>query len=131
MSVMNSQNGPVVAILDDEDAYRNLISLLFKEIGYRVVSMSNKEMFLELIEQSRPDVIITDILCKPMDGVTFLQRIKSDERYRSIPVIVATGYRSLHQLLYDHGAFAVITKPLEIEELRACVRRALVPYCTS
>lgn len=129
--LVESQVKPVVAILDDEDAYRKLISQFFSDLGYRVVEMSKKEKFLESLGENPPDVIITDVLCSPMDGLTFLQKIKADERYEDIPVIFATGYRSLHLLLYKHGAFAVITKPLDIEELKACVQRALVPFATS
>ena len=73
---MKSKRGPLIAILDDEDAYRDIVAQVFKESGYRVVAESNKARFYDSLAQIHPDVILSDVTCSPMDGLTFLEKIK-------------------------------------------------------
>jgi CheY-like chemotaxis protein len=128
---VKSQSGRLIAILDDEDVLRELYTEVFQERGFRVVSTSNKQRFLENLEQINPDVIISDVTCSPMDGLTFLERIKADEKYKTIPVIFATAHWSVQLRLYLNGAYAVLAKPVELDDLMACTGRAMRPYCTS
>ena len=97
------------------------------------IKRSNSNVTLKTchVNQIRPDVIVSDVSSSPMDGFTFLEKIKADKRYRTIPAIFAAGYWSLHLPLYLKGAFAVFEKPVGIAALMDSVNRAMRPYPTS
>jgi len=126
---LNSQ--PLIAILDDEVNVRKILTEDFQRQGWLVFSGSDKAEFLESLGRINPDVIISDVYSHPLNGVDFLEIIKSNPRYRSIPVIFFTGLWSARLNLYLKGAYAVLTKPNGTEKIMSCVSQALNHFCTS
>jgi len=84
------QLGKVLIVEDDPDA-RNLMSAwLESEVG-ELKTANNGQEALNLLGDFRPDVIFLDLQMPIMDGPTFLQHLRADERFAHLPVIVITA----------------------------------------
>jgi CheY-like chemotaxis protein len=81
---------------------------------------------IDLATQHGPDVILLDLHLPDMHGSEVLVRLKSDDSTRSIPVIVLSADASPNQVtrLLEAGAYAYLTKPLDIALLLETVHRA-------
>jgi len=62
-----------------------------REEGFEVEEATNGEMAFEKLRESQPDLILLDIILPKMDGWTFLQKIKSNEKIKDIPVIIVSN----------------------------------------
>jgi CheY-like chemotaxis protein len=83
---MTDEKGYVLVVDDIPDILKLLdATLQFK--GYRVVTASNGQEALEVIEREHPALVIADILMPKMDGFSLLHRIRLDPELRSIPVV--------------------------------------------
>jgi CheY-like chemotaxis protein len=80
-----------VAILDDEEAFIDLLGMELAGRGFVVLGFTRKEHFLEKLPELQVDVVISDLVSPGMSGLQFLAEMKRDEKGRKIPVIVVTG----------------------------------------
>ena len=115
----------MIAILDDEEAFRELLSVELMNAGYEVVAHEYKDEFFELVPVFKPDLIISDLISPRMDGFQFLEVMQA----KGIPVIILSGCIGRNS---DHerkamqlGAFSCFKKPFELNEILAEVKRAL------
>ncbi len=111
-------NGPILVVEDVPNVLELLeITLRFK--GYQVVSAHNGVEGLEMIEKSRPALVITDILMPRMDGYAFIQRIRtSGTEWSQIPVIFLSATYITPEdknFAMSLGATCFIEKPIEME----------------
>src|SRR3954453_15927866 len=83
--------GSVLVVDDDADS-RDLVSRFFSRAGYAVRSAANGREALVAVATTPPDVIILDAMMPEMNGVEFLQVIRSYLRWSSLPVILLTAY---------------------------------------
>lgn len=83
---------------------------------------------LEAIRETRPDLVILDLMLPEIDGWEIYRRIRDDEQTKDIPVIVLTVRASRRDKILGEQVYKVngyMTKPFDIEELLQRVRRAL------
>lgn len=114
---------PTLMIVDDESDVREFATNFFKRRKIDVISASNGEDALSLIEKSMPDLVLLDIQMAGIDGIETLRRIK--EKYSALNVIMVTGKRPEEEGAFDKckelGASKYIHKPLELDELERIV----------
>lgn len=92
--------------------------------GYRVISAVNGKDALDLLEfKARPDLLLLDLMMPVLNGFDFLTEIRKNAEWAGIPVIVASANRGYDPV--DLGAFAVLRKPLDLEELLELVGRVM------
>ena len=79
-----------ILIVDDEEMFRTLYSIAITPLGYAVETAKNGEEALEKIYSNKfvPDLIILDISMPKMDGLELATRIKKDEKYNNIKLII-------------------------------------------
>ncbi len=121
-------------VVDDVAEIRELISVLLSADGFRIegVAESAEEAFehLQLENPAAPpvaDVILLDVMLPGIDGIAACGRIKSDPRYRDVPILMVTARQesaSLQQA-FAAGAADYIRKPVQKSELLARVRSCL------
>ena len=114
-----------VLCVDDEPAILNLMSRLLERLELSVTTASGPLPALELFDQGRFDLVITDIRMPGMDGHAFLSEIRV--RDPQVPVIVATGHASLDNAIRGlrDGASGMLIKPFTGEEFAKEVTAAL------
>jgi CheY-like chemotaxis protein len=82
--------GTILVVDDHAETRRPLVRLLQLE-GYQATGAGNALEAIGLFNQAIPDLILLDVMIPPMDGLTFLMRVREDVRGRDVPVIVVSG----------------------------------------
>ncbi len=119
------QSSARILIVDDERvALRNLEHVMKKE-GYEVTSTQSGANALNLLEEQRFDVVLTDLRMEKVDGMQILKKCR--ELYPDTEVIMITGYATLDSAVeaMKHGAFYYIAKPFKLDEVRKVVSEAV------
>ena len=114
-----------ILLVDDEAFGREALTLLLGKAGHAVIGAGSGDEALALLSQERFDVIITDLFLPDMSGIDILKQAK--ERSPLTEVILITGHASAESAVraMKEGAFDYITKPVNIDELRIIIAKAM------
>jgi len=80
-----------ILIVEDETALLYALQNQLSVEGYQTLATDNGEKALQILEREKPNAILLDIILPKMDGWTFLQKIKSNEKTKDIPVIIVSN----------------------------------------
>lgn len=80
-----------ICIVDDEPDIIEILSTVLKTKDYEVSSAANGVLGMELIEQTEPDLAILDLMMPGMSGLEMCKRLRSSEKYRTLPIIVLSA----------------------------------------
>jgi signal transduction histidine kinase/CheY-like chemotaxis protein len=80
-----------VLVIDDSEQTRNLVGRLLSAAGWTVDSAENGRAAINHLERARPDLILLDLMMPDVDGFEFLEILRKNEEWRSIPVILITA----------------------------------------
>jgi two-component system nitrogen regulation response regulator NtrX len=116
---------PRILIVDDEEAVRSSLRMIFDYEGYEVVLAANGPAGLKMAEQEAPDLVILDIKMPQMDGLEVLKRLKAEEP--SPPVVILSGHGTVKTAVeaVKLGAFDFIEKPPDSDRMLIVARNAL------
>lgn len=108
-----------ILIVDDEKDLVDLMAVMLETQGFVVMKAFSGEEAITKLEEQKPDIILLDIMMPQMSGYEFCQKIKGDDRHKSIPVILVTAkVQSEDQKRgKEAGADGFITKPYEYSQL--------------
>ncbi|MCG9754517.1 nitrogen regulation protein NR(I) [Shewanella insulae] len=114
-----------VWVLDDDSSIRWVVERALKGAKISCASFAAAESLWQALEQTQPQVIISDIRMPGTDGLTLLDRLQL--HYPHIPVIIMTAHSDLDSAVsaYQAGAFEYLPKPFDIDEAIGLVERAL------
>lgn len=103
-----------VLIVDDSEMIRNFHCYILKNAGFDVLSAIDGADALEKILIDDIDLVITDINMPNMDGFTFIERIRANDRFKDMPVIIISTEDEAEdkQKGFDAGANIYIVKPV-------------------
>jgi CheY-like chemotaxis protein len=117
-----------VAYIEDNLSNLELVERLFERIGHvTLIPAMQGQLGIELVARHRPQLVLLDLHLPDLDGDEVLRRLHGDERTKHIPVIVLSADATPTRIerLKDNGVAAYLTKPLDVHEFLAAVRRAL------
>jgi DNA-binding NtrC family response regulator len=114
-----------ILIAEDDDASRQLLIDYLQQEGYEVEGVPDGEAALSKIQSQITDVLITDLKMPKLDGMSLLSKVKRENP--AIAVLVMTGYASVNTAVkaMKLGAEDYITKPVNLEELRILLHKAI------
>ena len=113
-----------VLIVDDEESFRHMLSVILIKEGYEVETSSNGEDGLQKAAASVFDQILCDIRMPRMDGLTFLREIKKTGMEATIIVMSAYGTVDIAIEAMKLGAYDYISKPFKPDEIVLILRKA-------
>ncbi|MFH0926183.1 MAG: response regulator [bacterium] len=114
-----------ILIVDDEENAREGLAKILKKTGYITATAENGEEALSILENSRYDLVITDIKMPRMDGMQLLKKMRKIAP--DIGVIMVTAYGEVESYLeaMSQGAFEYLNKPMKIDELKKVINKVL------
>lgn len=115
----------VVAVVDDDESYRDAIQRLLKSAGLPVQSFASAEAFLNSGQQHKTGCLIADIRMPGMSGLELQSKLNSDRCPIPIIFITAHGDEKIRMQAMRGGAVKFLTKPFESEVLLQSVQIAL------
>ena len=112
-----------ILVVEDEPASLECINHFLRKEGYRVSEARDGAETIELLDNSRSDLVLTDIRMPRLDGAALAMHILS--RIPAIPIITMTAFPSEDlEPIWGYG-IPCLSKPLSLDELRSNVQSAL------
>ena len=84
-----------ILIVDDEPDVRFMMRLIFETAGYQVTEARHGAAGLKSVKARQPDLVTTDVMMPMMDGLEFIERLRSDPETAGIPILVVSGNSEL------------------------------------
>ena len=118
---------PRILIVDDSEFVRSYHSWILEQAQFEVVTAVDGSDGLEKLYTNHCDLVLTDINMANMDGYEFIRRVRADERYASLPIIiVSTDSESKDKTKgFEAGANLYIVKPCLPETMVENIRMVL------
>jgi len=122
---MTNDSKNLILIVDDDHAHRTMLRTLLKGWGYSVDEADDGSIAIDMVRQGPYDLILMDIRMIRVSGLEALVEIKTINP--SIPVIIMTAYSSVETAVeaLKNGAYDYLTKPLDFDELKITLSRAM------
>jgi two-component system response regulator HydG len=119
------ENKNAVLVADDDPAHRTMLRTLLTGWGYTVLEADDGSTAIEKVHEQPFDLILLDIRMIKVSGLEALNEIKAFNP--AIPVIIMTAYSSVETAVeaLKSGAYDYLTKPLDFDELRLAMERAM------
>ncbi|MGH9870642.1 MAG: response regulator transcription factor [Candidatus Polarisedimenticolia bacterium] len=116
-----------ILIVDDSENIRSVLQMNFEHLGYTVISASDGEEALRLVESRSPDVVVLDVMMPRQNGFQVCRKIKSNPSFASTPVIFLTAKGQQEDRYWgkDCGADEYLTKPFSTAELERIIERLM------
>ena len=119
------KNTAAVLVVDDDAAFRLILSGELERLGYQVVAVATGESALQEVVRLNPDVVLLDLRLPGLNGLEVMKRIR--EISPASEVIMLTGHGSIDTAIESIriGAFDYVVKPCPLDELQIRIQRAL------
>jgi two-component system response regulator AtoC len=118
-----AETSRAVLVVDDDADIRALLTDLLKEEDYAVRVAKTGAEALASVEKSLPDLVMMDVKLPDQDGLGVLKQLKRDHDGLEVIVMTAFGGSSTAIKAMEHGAYDYVTKPFEIDDLLATLKR--------
>jgi DNA-binding response OmpR family regulator len=114
----------VVVVEDDRPVGELLASIINDEDGYVAIHVSRPSDALETLKTLKPDLLVLDVGLPGMSGIELYDRIREDDRLRSVPVLFETAVGSENRKEFQRrGIHNVVEKPFDLDEVVRCVHQ--------
>jgi len=116
-----------ILVAEDDSTISSLIQEVVKRMGETPVPAVDGDEAIQIFSTRKIDLIITDIKMPKTDGITFIKKVR--EQNREIPIVIITGYGSEKNrvLARNYGVKDFLNKPCSIVELVQTIKKNLLP----
>jgi DNA-binding response OmpR family regulator len=113
-----------IMVVEDNPGINEIVSDILESEGYRVVRAARADVALSMLKETRPDLILSDVVMPGMSGVTFYRRVRAEARWSQIPFVFLTGrgQQGDEGVSMGLGVNDYLVKPFEPEDLLGAVR---------
>lgn len=122
-----------VLVVEDDVAIRDMLCFSLRHSGFECESVGDAESGLALLKEKQPDIILLDWMLPGVDGIEFIRRLRANEYFAAIPVIMLTAKGESEDMIKGLGVGAddYVNKPFSPPELiariKAVLRRCQMP----
>jgi two-component system cell cycle response regulator len=116
-----------ILVADDDRTLLEALTMILKDKGYDIVAVPDGTDLLRLVEEEQPDLLMLDIMMPRVDGLQLLEQVRSDPRWRDLPVLMISSMAPEEATVRSLGLGAsdFIAKPFRVRELTARVEAQL------
>ena len=117
----------MIYCVEDDRSIRELITYTLKISGFDAEGFENAKDFFDALEKAVPELILLDIMLEGKDGLQILKELKENDRFKDIPVIMATAKTSEFDKVIglDSGADDYLAKPFGMMEMVSRIKAVL------
>src|ERR1017187_1571545 len=121
------QENVSILIVDDDITIRKIISHHLKANNFKVFEAPGARKAFEILEEVIVDLVLCDVTMDEMDGFSFCNKVRENEKYRAVPFIFVTAKTSQEDKnrALEAGGDDIITKPFNINDLLIKVKALL------
>jgi putative two-component system response regulator len=121
------ERNPLILVVDDEGSSLRLLTALLQAESYNVLTASNASEAMEQLQDSLPDLVLTDGMMPGVSGFELAAKLKKDARYATIPIIIVTALddREIRLQALKAGVDEFLCKPIDRAELRVRISNLL------
>jgi PleD family two-component response regulator len=122
------QNAKRILIVDDEKLVVQALTQKLQQAGFRTEAAFDGKEALAKINQSKPDLVLLDIIMPKLDGISMLKKLKASDKTKNIPIIILTNLYSdkkVVQALESGGTDYLIKVEYSLTEIVDQVRKKL------
>lgn len=112
-----------IMVVDDEENIRFLYKEELMDEGYDVVLAASGQEALDLLADTKPDLLTLDIKMPGMDGIETLRKIKEIDK--ELPVVLCTAYGQYKQDFSSWASDAYVVKSADLAELKSVIKEIL------
>ena len=121
-----------VLVVDDEIHIVHVVAIKLRNNGYDVISAGNGANALKLVQEEKPDIVVTDFQMPVMNGLELIENLRSDTSTENIPVILLTarGFAIDDEQKQKLRVSAILSKPFSPKELLRSIEDILYQKLT-
>ena len=118
---------PHIWIVEDDEDIREIILYTLRTANFEAQGFENSDAFFAALETKTPNLVILDIMLPGDDGLTILKKLRQDQNYQTLPIIMLTAKASEYDKIkgLDLGADDYLTKPFGVMELISRIKALL------
>lgn len=113
-----------ILVIDDSSTNVLLVEAVLQKHDFSVLTACNATEAFEILESDTPDLILLDILMPEINGFAFLEKMRADERFAHLPVMIlsAVNNQEYKHKAKEMGAINYLTKPLDVDDILQKIR---------
>lgn len=114
-----------VLIVDDISLNLILVKKMLSRYSFAIVTATNGQEALDMIESERPALVLLDLMMPIMDGYEVISRVRHNPKYSSLRIVVLSALNTNDDVVkaLNLGADEFLTKPITLEKLYTCVNK--------
>lgn len=114
-----------VLIVDDISLNLILVKKMLSRYSFAIVTATNGQEALDMIESERPALVLLDLMMPIMDGYEVISRVRRNPKYSSLRIVVLSALNTNDDVVkaLNLGADEFLTKPITLEKLYTCVNK--------
>jgi CheY-like chemotaxis protein len=116
-----------ILVVDDDADVRYVVSDALQDAGYAVATAVDGADALDQMDQHPPDAILLDLMMPSMDGWSFLETCREDDRWAEIPIGIMSAAPMIRRTADTWGVHVAIGKPFSLDRLLTQVERLVDP----
>ncbi len=116
-----------ILVVDDEADIREMLLLILENAGMQGIAVATAEDAQKLLENTTVDLLVLDWMLPGISGVELTRRLKSDQRYNTLPIILLTARVEKEDRIraFEVGVNDYITKPFSPKDLLTRIKSAI------